>query len=256
MSIRTLPFLFSVVLLGVGCASQHVRPSRAMIGERDRLLAVTNVCTRAPGPITIDGVVEEGEWDGSCVINNFLVPVSWEKPRVGLTAYVTYDATHLYVAFDVLDRDLHAPAAGHDGPLYDGDVVEIFLKPRVRGVRYSEIEISPTGAILDATFWRRRYTPASYTWNCEGLRSAARFVGTLNRSGDTDEGWSAELAIPFATLPDTGGVAPTNGVVWRFTLAGYNFDHTLPGGRELFAHSPLCQNLFRRHEDWRWLRFE
>jgi hypothetical protein len=37
-------------------------------------------------------------------------------------------------------------------------------------------------------------------WNCPGLKTAVYVNGTLNDSGDRDEGWGCEFAIPRAAL--------------------------------------------------------
>jgi hypothetical protein len=44
---------------------------------------------------------------------------------------------------------------------------------------------------------------------------AVKAGGTLNDSADDDTGWTAELALPFKTLTEGGGVPPKAGDEWR-----------------------------------------
>ena len=37
-------------------------------------------------------------------------------------------------------------------------------------------------------------------WDCPGLKHAVHIDGTLNKRDDTDRGWYAEIAIPWASL--------------------------------------------------------
>jgi hypothetical protein len=256
---RVAPEIFcltlSIAALLSGCSSQP-RLTPEQHAMRAAMLQTTDRCVRVSAPIQIDGRLDDAAWQGVEPITNFCIPVTWATPHAPTRAWLAYDDTYLYVGFEATDADLQAPDLKHDGDLYFGDVVEIFMKPRSRGVRFSEIEVSPLGTVLDATFWRARYTPKSYPWTCEGLLSAVTLEGTLNQPGDRDTRWCAELAIPFASLPDAGGTAPANGTTWTITLARYNYSPNIPGGQELISSSPLCINRFCHYQDWRSLRFE
>src|SRR5262249_49828664 len=78
-------------------------------------------------------------------------------------------------------------------------------------------EVSPLNTVFDARVFSperdRRSMLVDRDWNAPGLRTAAGVSGTLDRRDDTDLGWIAELAIPFADLGLDGPPAP--GTVWR-----------------------------------------
>ena len=61
--------------------------------------------------------------------------------------------------------------------------------------------------------------------------------GTVNDSSDTDEGWTTELAIPFANLMAVPNLPPHVGERWRFNL--FRLDHGRDVGEEGQAFSPV-----------------
>ena len=42
-----------------------------------------------------------------------------------------------------------------------------------------------------------------------GLKTAVHIDGTLNKDDDVDNGYSVEVAIPLASIPDFGDIPPT-----------------------------------------------
>src|SRR5687767_10949396 len=65
-------------------------------------------------------------------------------PRLATTVAVWYDDEALTILFSASDDHIVATHDRHDAPLYDEDVVELFLAPE-RLSDYFEIEISPRG---------------------------------------------------------------------------------------------------------------
>src|SRR5262249_38897213 len=102
-------------------------------------------------------------------------------------------------------------------PLYEEEVVELFLCPTGELSRYFEIEISPRGTIFDAAIFspefHRRTMLVDTSWNAGGMRAAVAVSGTLENRSDVDLGWTAELALPFADLGLPG--PPSPGAAWR-----------------------------------------
>jgi hypothetical protein len=124
-------------------------------------------------------------------------------------ARVCYDAQSLYVHFDCDDRDIWGTCTQRNDPIYDEEVVEVFLgSGEADLVHYFEFEISPNGVLFDA----RIYNPTSErtelewdeSWNCPGISWQAVRDDSANQ-------WSAAIAIPWA------GVAPPGNLpsVWR-----------------------------------------
>src|SRR5690349_8240940 len=67
------------------------------------------------------------------------------------TARVCHDDEALYVRFDCEDRDIWGSYTRRDDPIYDEEVVELFVAPGAETpARYYEFEVSPNGVLLDA----------------------------------------------------------------------------------------------------------
>jgi hypothetical protein len=145
-------------------------------------------------------------------------------------------ATHLYVAFQCVDRDVWGSFRGRNEPIYEEEVVEMFLAPGDDPGRYVELETSPRGAWFEALVTspdRRRATMRVDTdWRCTGWERGVRVRGTLDRRDDLDAWWSVEWAVPFAALP--GGRAPAPGERWR----GNFFRIDAADGGQFSAWSP------------------
>ncbi len=128
--------------------------------------------------------------------------------------------THLYVAFSCRDTDIWGTYTQRDEPLFDEEVVEIFLCPSGNLAHYFEFEVSPRNTVFDANVFNpegdRRTMLVDREWNAAGLRTAVRVAGTLGQRDDHDLGWIAELAIPFADLGLPGPPAPNE--QWRINL--------------------------------------
>jgi len=174
-------------------------------------------CRRAIGPIVIDGALDEPAWSAVSPLPPLQLSHGRGMPRLATEVRACWDDTALYVAFSCKDTDIWSEYERRDDPLYDQEVVEIFLSPTGDLRHYFEIEISPANVLFDAKVFNpdldRRTMLVDRGWDAPGLRSAVRVSGTLNRRDDVDVGWIAEIAIPFADLGLAGPPAP--GTVWR-----------------------------------------
>ncbi len=145
---------------------------------------------------------------------------------------VCQDEEALHVRFDCEDRDAWGTFRKRDEPLWQEEVVEVFLAPGEDDpVRYAEFEVSPLGVVFDAWVHNptsiRKDMTADVAWDCPGLRWAAG-------RGDHLEDWWAELAIPWQ------GVATERPRLWRANF--YRIDRPRDGGyivdTEFSAWSP------------------
>jgi hypothetical protein len=55
------------------------------------------------------------------------------------------------------------------------------------------------------------------------MKTAVKVRGTIDDDSDKDQGWSAEMAIPIASLNQVPRVPPQKGDVWRFNA--YRLEH-------------------------------
>ena len=144
------------------------------------------VVPRATGPITIDGRLEEPDWQRA-----WRSPVL-EDSRGRSAPYADVrlmgDDEKLYVAVYVADDDLRTRP--REGDLSGaGDEVRLSVGPL-------RIVLTPGGAGLT-----------------DGVQAAMDVDGTVDRSDDMDEEWVTELSIPWSAIG--GQTARTQGVRLR-----------------------------------------
>ena len=106
-----------------------------------------------------------------------------------------WDDDALHVEFVCEDEDAWGTLTGRDAPLWQEEVVEIFLAAGENVPRlYYEIEVSPLCALFDARVTSPNGTRADMTvdtgWNCEGI------VWNVSSFAERND-WRARLAIPW-----------------------------------------------------------
>jgi hypothetical protein len=211
---------------------------------------------RTSGPITIDGELSEPGWTQAQAVT---LRGSLDGREVSLRteARLLYDDEALYVGFEVEDPDIWATLTERDDPLYTEEVVEIFLDANADGRTYNELQLSPTNVLFDAYFPARRQG-MDLGFDSQA-QTAVKVRGTVNQPADQDQGWTAELRIPFAPLAEVPNRPPNPGDRWRFNL--YRLEH-LERGREGGpriegqAFSPLFVGDFHHLPRFAWLIFE
>lgn len=133
----------------------------------------------------------------------------------------------LWIRFDAVDPGPWSTFTQRDDPLWEEEVVEIFIDPDGDGLNYAEVEISPANVVTDLLMFRGDPGKSSdIDWDFAGLHTR---VAQLQ---DGRKGWTAIALLPwegFATLPDTATpVPPAPGDSWRFNI----FRIKRPGGPE------------------------
>jgi hypothetical protein len=150
--------------------------------------------------------------------------------RQPTTAAIYFDDDLLTIVFSGVDDRVVATHREHDAPLYQEDVVEVFLSP-ARIEEYFEIEVNPLGTTFDARIESpdgvRSTMKTDLAWTCEGLFAAIR------RSGDA---FDVVIRIPFSAL---GRTAPANGESWRGNL--FRIDRHPERGDEFLAWQPTLR---------------
>ena len=160
---------------------------------------------------------------------------SGAPPRLPTTFVAYFDTQFLTVLFSAADDLIVATHLAHNAPLYEEDVVEVFLAPRTAS-EYFELEVSPRGTVFDARIDSpdgvRATMKADRSWNCEGLFAAvrARKESTDTMSADT------VIRIPFSAL---GAPTPRNGDSWRANF--FRIDRHLRLGDEYSAWQPTME---------------
>jgi len=158
----------------------------------------------ASTPPVIDGVLADGEWNGAAVATGFIQ----YEPRRGNPAttrtesLVLYDATHLYVAFRMWDPEpLTARLTRRDAELLEDDAVVVILDSHHDHQSAYYFITNPLGTQADGRVANDGRT-VDATWDASWI-SAARA---------TEDGWVAEIVVPFSSLKYAAGEGKTWGI--------------------------------------------
>jgi len=173
---------------------------------------------RAAGAITIDGMLDEPDWSRAAVATGFLQndPREGEPATEETEVRVLYDANHLYVGVLARDRD---PAAiltselAKDFNRQSGDDFEIVLDTFHDGRNGYMFATNARGAKWDAQMINEG---REINENWDALWQV--------RTRITEEGWHAEIAIPFRTLRFGSAASQTWGVNFQRRVRRRNED--------------------------------
>lgn len=222
---RLFPRLMLVALWPTLAAADQVQTSDGPM--------VYYLVERAEEPVKIDGIADEFSWSKSRQINSFeRILNDYDEILYRTRTKMLWDEQYFYFFFACQDADMWAIYQGEDDKLWEEEVVEVFIDPDGDGKNYLELEVNPLNAVVDLLIYS--VSPewhSSTEWDIAGLKTAVKAYGTANDSLALDEGWTAEIAIPWAAMADsvTGGGRPGPGDVWRLNL--YRIERK--GGRDL-----------------------
>lgn len=138
-----------------------------------------------------------------------------------------HDGDFLTIVFKGDDDDVVATYLGHDEPLWQEDVVEVFLAPN--GLTpYFEIEVNPLGTTFDARIDSpdgiRSTMTTDLAWTCNGLFAALR----------RDDGREFHVVIRLAF--ESLGTRPESGDEWRANF--FRIDRSVENGDDFSAWQP------------------
>ncbi|MFD0714594.1 carbohydrate-binding family 9-like protein [Paenibacillus sp. GCM10027626] len=136
-----------------------------------------------------------------------------------------WDDENLYVRFDCQDHYTVANYTKRDDPLYDEDVVELFIDEEGNGTRYMEFEISPANVIFDALIENHGNgkITVNLDWNADGLETQVHTAGNER---------TYLIRLPLSHFRQK----PEHGTEWRVNF--YRIDAQPDGTREFQAWSP------------------
>lgn len=189
------------------------------------------------GGINVDGHLDEPAWRTATSTSPFVETLTGAPTSLRANVRVLWDATTVYFGWEVQDSFLVSPFRQHDDHLWEKDCVEIFLDPGGDGLNYFELQVNPLGAVFDTRYESRRQPqPFGDVAFDARLRAGVFPHGTPNDELD-DEGYSVEIAVPFAALAvgPTPTATPSAGTTWRLNF--YVMD-TMREGVRASAWSP------------------
>jgi hypothetical protein len=168
--------------------------------------------TRLSSPIRVDGRVDEPAWLAieplRAVVSS---PDFGAEPSERTEFRIAYDETYLYVSGVLHDRDpdgIRATSLRRD----DGSLSNDWFAVTIDGYRDREnaliFGVTPAGVRTDLEVPNDAQGVFNFAWNAFWVAEAVR----------TETGWSAEIRIPFTSLPyqpDEAGRVTMGMTVWR-----------------------------------------
>ena len=196
---RTHPTWGALLLTPVIAGTGNVQAQGAG-GEAGKVIQMV----RAQAVPTIDGRLDEDLWANAALVEDFYEssPNEFAKPSERTQVYLSYDDDALYVglrAWDSEPDNVHARILRHGERFSGDDFFAVVLDPFNSQRGGYVFATNPNGARDDALY--QNTTEMVFDW--DGIYQAA---ATQN-----DQGWVAEMAIPFKTLSfdednDTWGI--------------------------------------------------
>ena len=173
---------------------------------QDRLTRKVTDIVRASAPPLLDGRLDEQVWAEATVITDLhqYDPLEHGAPSETSIFYVLYDDENLYIGARLLDSEPSLISARQmvQGQSVDvDDRIEVILDPFNNMRTGYRFQLNPRGVRRDGLF--DRGTSVNEDW--DGIWHAEAVIG--------DEGWTAEIVIPFKSL----NFDPNN-PDWGFTV--------------------------------------
>jgi Domain of unknown function (DUF1083). len=169
--------------------------------------------------------------------------VTGDEPRLSTSVRAVWTDRELRIRFEYEDDHVVATMTRRDDPIYEEDVVEVFIDETGEGNPYLEFEVSPNNVVFDAvvTLGEDGTVHPDTSWDARGMETAAGELAPGLRY--------AELRIPFENFRRP----PADGTVWRWNC--YRIDDDKQGNRHYSAWSPTGKASFHVPEKFGALRF-
>lgn len=213
------------------------------------------ICQRTTSQVTIDGVLDDPAWQAAERVS-LVDAVDGSAATFPTDVALVWDDDNLYVSFTCSDPDMWATLLNRDDPLWEEEVVEVFIDPDGDGADYAELEVTPLNVVVDLDIIQ--ITPkwnSDIDWDISGLQTAVTVDGTVNDPEDEDVGWTVEIAIPFAALSEIAGAeeVPSDGDEWRVNL--YRIERPRDTDWHLLAWCPCGRPAFHTPDRFGIVRF-
>ena len=219
--------------LGAACLLLLLMPRQTAVDlERLPFAPRTAICYRASGRLTIDGAIDEPSWRAAPWSDPF-VDIEGDArfaPRFTTRMKLLWDDEYLYLAADLEEPDIWGTISTRDAVIYQDNDFEVFIDPDGDSHEYYELEINALNTVWDLMLIdRTAMAGPDQRLGHRGVEDRIHLRGTLNRPGDKDDGWSVEIALPWAALKEAAPAAraPRAGEQWRinFSRVQWQLDH-------------------------------
>jgi hypothetical protein len=228
------------------------------------------VCYHTTAPITIDGSLNESDWQRAPWTRDF-ADIEGEvkpKPRFRTRAKMLWDDQNFYIAAELEEPHVWATLTNHDSVIFQDNDFEVFMDPNGDSHEYYEIEINALNTEWDL-FLPKPYKDqgsARNEWEIPGLKTAVHVHGTRNDARDTDQGWSVEFAFPWKALAQYAHrrCPPRDGDQWRINFSRVEWQIRIVDGKYVkvpntpednWVWSPQGIVDMHRPEKWGYVQF-
>jgi hypothetical protein len=149
--------------------------------------------SKSSGPITIDGLLNEGIWNKLSAATDFWEkwPNDKDKAKRKTEVKITYDNLYLYIGVAAYDSNYYIiQTLKRDNGMYDSDAFSIAIDPvnqRTNGFLFS---LTPYNVQSEDLVSGGNFNEPNFSWDNKWFSATKRH----------DYGWTGEIAIPFKTL--------------------------------------------------------
>ncbi len=211
------------------------------------------LCRRVNRSIAIDGSLSDPGWSDLAWTEDFvdITGAPELRPRFRTRLKMAWDDGFLYVGAELEEPHVWGTITEKNAVMFEDNDFEVFIDPDGDGLDYYEFEINALGSIWELSLPRPYGEGGVPILGCNlpGLQSAVQVRGTLNDPGDEDEGWSVEVAFPWAGLAQfnrEGATPPQVGDIWKVNFSRVQWRHEVVEGRyvRIPPHgTPLAESL-------------
>lgn len=228
------------------------------------------VCYHRTGPLTIDGRLDEADWQRAAWTHDFqdIEGDTKPAPRFRTRSKMLWDERYFYVGAEVEEPHVWATLTNHDSVIFRDNDFEVFMDPNGDNHEYYEIEINALNTEWDLLLKKPYISggPALNEWEIPGLKTAVHVEGTLNDPSDTDRGWSVEFAFPWKVLRQYAHrpAPPREGDQWRVNFSRVEWQIQIADGKyqkvpetaeDNWVWSPQGIVDMHRPEKWGYVQF-
>ena len=187
---------------------------------------LTYQCYRAIGKITVDGKLDELDWQYASKTTDFVDIEGSLKPLPDQQTNVKmlWNDKGLYIGAVINEKDVWATLKERDSVIFHDNDFEVFIDPDGDTHDYYELEVNALATLWDLFLimpYRDRDQVAVNSWDVRNIELAVNVNGTLNNPADTDSSWTVEMMLPWNVLGECAHkpCPPNAGDYWRMNFS-------------------------------------
>ncbi|MFH1195131.1 MAG: carbohydrate-binding family 9-like protein [bacterium] len=216
------------------------------------------ICYHVEEQIDIDGKLDESAWNKISWTNDFVDiegPVK-PNPRFRTRAKMLWDKNYFYVAAELQEPDIWGTLKNRDDIIFYDNDFEIFIDPDGDTHNYVEFEMNALNTVWDLLLkqpYRDIDNAAIHGYDIKGLKSGVSINGTLNQSGDKDNCWTVEVALPWEAFKEITptSVPPKDTDQWRVNFSRVEWKTEVVDGKYHKVINPATNKPFPE-DNWVW----